>query len=100
MPPIANKPRAKATARTIAVNLRMPQRTRDLIDMAADVSGKSRTEFMLESARLHATDVLTDQRLFVLDDEAHAAFLAVLDSPPRPAAKLRKLLAQPLRPEK
>ena len=51
---------------------------RDLIDRAADVFGKTRTEFILESARTHAIDVLLDQRLFKLDDEQYAAFLHAL----------------------
>ena len=85
---------AKAKTRTTSINLRVPQQTRDLIDTAAAAVGKSRTEFMLESARQHAVDVLLDQRLFVLDAEQHNAFMRVLDSPPPPNAKLKKLLAR------
>ncbi len=46
--------------RTTIINLRVPRVTRELIDTAAEVVGKSRTEFMLESARQHAIDVLLD----------------------------------------
>ena len=86
-------PPSDAESRTTTINLRVAQATRQLIDNAAAIEGKTRTEFMLESARLHAIDVLLDQRLFVLNDEQHEAFSAALDNPPLPNAALRKLLA-------
>ncbi|WP_239025286.1 DUF1778 domain-containing protein [Rhodoligotrophos defluvii] len=74
------------------INLRISRRTRDLIDEAAAVIGKSRTEFVVESARQHAIDVLLDQRFFELDSEQYAEFLRILDNPPLPNQKLRELL--------
>jgi uncharacterized protein (DUF1778 family) len=79
--------------RTATINLRVPKATRELIDTAAAAVGKSRTEFMLESARQHAIDVLLDQRLFGLSAEQHEAFMQVLDHPPPPNAALKKLLS-------
>jgi uncharacterized protein (DUF1778 family) len=76
------------------INLRVSQPTRQLIDAAAAVVGKSRTEFMLESARQHAIDVMLDQRLFVLEPGQHDAFMHVLDNPPPPNARLKKLLSR------
>ncbi len=76
-----------------AVTLRLPAGTRDLIDSAAATLGKSRTEFMLESARLHALDVLLDQRVFTLDAEAGESFARALENPPAPVAALRALMA-------
>lgn len=38
---------------------------------------------------------LLDRRYFVLDPERWAAFQAVLDAPPRPNPRLRKLLQTP-----
>jgi uncharacterized protein (DUF1778 family) len=95
MPPKVSStmhPTGKET-RTTTINLRVPKPTRELIDTAAAAVGKSRTEFMLESARQHAIDVLLDQRLFVLSAEQHKAFLQVLDHPPPPNATLRKLMS-------
>jgi uncharacterized protein (DUF1778 family) len=82
-----------AAARTTTINLRVSQITRQLIDSAAAVVGKSRTEFMLESARQQAIDVLLDQRLFVLGASQHDAFIKALDDPPLPNAELKKLLS-------
>ena len=75
-----------------SINLRIEARTRQLIDEAAAVLGKTRTEFMVESARREAIDVLLDQRLFELDPKRYDAFLQALDNPPAPGPNLRSLL--------
>lgn len=74
------------------INLRIELHTRQLIDDAAAVLGKTRTEFMIESARALAIDVLLDQRLFVLGSERHDAFVEALDNPPPAGPKLRALM--------
>jgi uncharacterized protein (DUF1778 family) len=75
-----------------SINLRIETNTRQLIDDAAAILGKTRTEFMIDSARRQAIDVLLDQRLFVLDTDRYDAFLYALDNPPAPGPKLRSLL--------
>jgi uncharacterized protein (DUF1778 family) len=75
-----------------SINLRIEAHTRQLIDEAAAILGKTRTEFMVESARRQAVDVLLDQRLFVLDSDRYDAFMHALDNPPAPGPKLRVLL--------
>jgi uncharacterized protein (DUF1778 family) len=82
-----------ATAKT-SINLRIDPRSRQLIDEAASVVAKTRTEFMVESARLQAIDVLLDRRLLTLEADDHAAFVDALDNPPAPGPKLRALLAR------
>ena len=79
--------------KTTKINLRVSLETRELIDTAAAVVGKARTEFMLESARQHAIDVLLDRRLFPLTNEQHDALMRILNSPPPPTAALKKLLS-------
>lgn len=74
------------------INLRIETHTRQLIDDAAAILGKTRTEFMIESARRQAIDVLLDQRLFRLDSERYDAFVQALDNPAAPGPKLRSLL--------
>lgn len=78
--------------RDAAINIRSSQEQRDLIDRAAQVAGKSRSDFMIEAACHEATNVLLDQRFFFLDEEAFAQFQAMLDSPPVVNEELRKLL--------
>ena len=75
-----------------SINLRIEANTRQLIDDAAAILGKTRTEFMIEGARRQAIDVLLDQRLFVLDSDRYDAFMHALDNPPSPGPKLRSLL--------
>ena len=75
-----------------SINLRMGTHTRQLIDDAAALLGKTRTEFMIDSARALAIDVLLDQRLFRLGSERYEAFVHALDNPPAPGPKLRALL--------
>jgi uncharacterized protein (DUF1778 family) len=90
-PASARDPRTDAKG---SINLRIEARTRQLIDDAAAALGKSRTEFMVDSARNAAIDIMLDQRLFMLDSERHDAFMAALDNPPAPGPKLRALLAR------
>jgi uncharacterized protein (DUF1778 family) len=89
---VAVAERAPSAETKGSINLRIETRTRRLIDDAAAVLGKTRTEFMIESARRQAIDVLLDQRLFVLDADRYDDFMHALDNPPAPGPKLRSLL--------
>jgi uncharacterized protein (DUF1778 family) len=90
--PVAAAARAAAAGPKGSVNLRIAAATRRLIDDAAAILGKTRTEFMVESARRQAVDVLIDQRLLTLDADRYDAFLRALDHPPAPGAKLTALM--------
>jgi uncharacterized protein (DUF1778 family) len=74
------------------INVRVSKVWRDLIDNAASVLGKTRTDFIVESARRHAIDVLLDQRFFSLEGDQYDAFLSVLDNPPPPSERLKRLM--------
>jgi uncharacterized protein (DUF1778 family) len=78
--------------RDVKINLRAPAQTKDLIESAARVVGKTLTDFVLDSAKRRAEEVLLDQRFFALDDAKFAAFMSVLDCAPAPSEELRKLL--------
>lgn len=81
--------------RDAVVNLRLPKRTRALIDEAAAARGQTRTQFMLDSARKEATDVLLDRNLIVLSAKDFDAFVEALDNPEPPNERLRRLLTEP-----
>jgi uncharacterized protein (DUF1778 family) len=89
------EPLAAPPAGEVVINLRAQRRQQDLIDHAAALLGKNRTDFMLEAACREAEDVLLDRRVFVLDEEAWQRFNALLDEPPGDLARLRKLLTTP-----
>ncbi|MGE4537240.1 MAG: DUF1778 domain-containing protein [Desulfovibrio sp.] len=80
--------------RTAAINIRVEPGQRDLIDQAARLSRKTRTEFILEAATRAAEDAILDQRLFQVSPEAFAAFAAALDRPAAPDAALGRLLGR------
>lgn len=67
---------------TCAVNLRIRDDVRALIDRAAKSHGKSRSEFMIDAARRAAEDALLDQTLVRVDQATYSYFLEVLDQPP------------------
>lgn len=79
-------------ARRTTINLRAQAPQRSLIDQAARVAGKSRTDFMLEAACERAQQVLLDQALFALDAARFKRFQALLDAPVAHGAALHKLL--------
>jgi uncharacterized protein (DUF1778 family) len=76
------------------INLRTPAPQRELIDRAARLQGKSRTEFMLEASREKAQQVLLDQTLFTVAPKQYKAFIALMDAPLSKNAALQRLLAK------
>ena len=74
------------------LNIRIKPELRGLIDRAAELSGKNRTGFVLDAARHAAEDALLDRTVFAVNPKAYTEFLARLDAPPRPNARLRRSL--------
>ena len=77
---------------TAVINLRADKGKRALIDRAAQVVGKNRSEFMLDAACREATAVLLDRRFFHLDEKTYKRFKAALDRPPASNPRMRRLL--------
>jgi uncharacterized protein (DUF1778 family) len=73
------------------IHIRARSVDRDLIDRAAAQLGKSRSEFVIETMRREAQEVLLDQTIFKVDAKTFKAFLAELDRAPRDNPKLRAL---------
>ncbi|MHC5936435.1 type II toxin-antitoxin system TacA family antitoxin [Nostoc sp.] len=78
--------------RNQVINIRVQEQQRDLIDNAASILGKNRSDFMLEVACREAEKVICDKTFFVLDEEKYQEFLTMLDSPPKANEEIRKLL--------
>ena len=93
MPKIASATR-KPKTRDAVMPIRVRREDRDLIDRAAEQLGKSRSEFVLETAKREAQTVLADQTVFYLDAKQWKAFMAALDAPPKDNPGLRELLAR------
>ena len=82
-----------AAAKTI--NFRAPASKQALIDHAAQVMGKSRTEFILEATCEKAREVLADQTHFVLSRQALQRFNALIQAPLTNTDALQRLLSTP-----
>lgn len=74
------------------IQIRARLADRELIDRAAAQLGKSRSEFVIETLRREAREILLDQTGFTLAAKAYKTFLAELDRPPRDNPQLRALL--------
>ena len=83
---------AQTETKVAPINIRAKPQQRSLINQAAKVLGKNRSDFMLEVACREAENVLLDQRFFHLDKKAFNAFNAALDAPVKESPALRKLL--------
>lgn len=79
--------------REAAINLRALPEQRDLIDQAARLLGKNRSDFMLEVACERAQAVLLDQTFFRLDADRFERFTELLDAPESANPALQKLMA-------
>jgi len=80
----------RETAKRDTLNIRIKPEVRGLIDRAAELVGKNRTDFVLDAARHAAEDALLDRTMFAVSPEAYAEFLTRLDAPPQPNERLRR----------
>src|SRR5574340_455507 len=93
--------RQEKPMRDAAINLRALPEQRDLIDHAASLLGKNRSDFMLEAACDKAKAVILDQVFFNLDAGKFKRFTEMLDAPASPNSGLERLMAvtAPWRPD-
>jgi uncharacterized protein (DUF1778 family) len=82
-------------AKRESLNIRIKADDRSLIDRAARVRGKNRTDFILDAARRAAEETLLDQALTLVSPAAYAEFVARLDQPAAPNERLIKTMKTP-----
>jgi uncharacterized protein (DUF1778 family) len=87
--------RTVRAAKRETLNVRVKAEDRNLIDRAARLLGKSRTDFLLEAGRRAAEDALLDRTLFMVSSKAYLEFVARLDAPPTPNERLRRTMTTP-----
>jgi len=80
--------------RTEKLDLRLTRQAKRTLQAAAEVSHRSVSEFVLESALARADGALADRTTFSLNHAQWQAFLAALDAPPRPLPRLERLLKE------
>lgn len=63
-----------------------------IIDRAASLRGRSRTEFMRDAAVRTAEEVIMENTVIRMSPEGFAAFVDMLDRPARPVPEMVELL--------
>ncbi|MGN6517304.1 MAG: DUF1778 domain-containing protein [Rhizomicrobium sp.] len=76
------------------IQIRASAETKAMLNRAAALRGQKLSEFMLDSARRQAEDSILDQRVFFLNEKAHAAFVKMLDEPAKPNKALKALMSR------
>jgi len=83
------------TIKRETLNIRIKPEERNLIDLAARMRGKNRTDFILEAVRSAAEEALFEQAIIMASPDNYAKFLARLDQQPSPNARLRETMQTP-----
>jgi uncharacterized protein (DUF1778 family) len=74
------------------INLRASRQQKVLIDRAAGALGRTRSDFMLDTACREADSAPLDRCYLALSKEAFQRFTSILDRPPKDNPRLRRLL--------
>jgi uncharacterized protein (DUF1778 family) len=74
------------------LSMRLPEQDLAIIDRAADLRGRSRTDFVREAAVRAAEEVLLEQSVVRLDPADFEAFKAALDAPAKAVPEMVELL--------
>lgn len=80
--------------RSARLGLRATPRQEAVLRRAAEISNKSMTEFILDSAYQAAEQTLLDQRLFLVTGKQSRALMALLDRPARDNQGLKDLFSR------
>jgi len=83
---LGDLPDDKSEARLSA---RVPVRVKEMIKLAAELSGATETQFMAQAAYHAAQQVIEQERIVRLSKTDTKTFLNMLDNPPTPTHKLK-----------
>jgi len=84
-----------SATRTARLGLRTTPQQEAVLRRAAEVSHKSMTDFILDSAFQAAQQTLLDQRLFVMSGQQAHALLELFDRPEQENPGLKDLFSRP-----
>jgi uncharacterized protein (DUF1778 family) len=77
------------------LSMRLPEADIAIIDRAATLRGRSRTDFVRDAAVRAAEDVLMDTLPIRMSPAGFRAFMAALSGPPRAVPEMVELLRRP-----
>ncbi len=84
-----------AERREHPISMRLPEADIAMIDRAAGLRNRSRTDFVREAAVRAAEDVLMENRLIRMSAEGFAEFLTVLSVPAAPVPEMVDIAKRP-----
>lgn len=82
-----------ARAKTSRLGFRASEPQAKIIRMASDISHKSLTDFIMDSAYQAAEKVILDQRLFMISEDVFNKFSEILDRPEKENEGLKDLFS-------
>lgn len=77
-------------SRTARLETRLPPEIHDLLKRAAEIQGRSVSDFVVTAAQDAARKVISDVELIQLTREGQERFAELIAAPPAPNAALRK----------
>lgn len=77
-------------ARNARLEARVSSEQKNLFQRAAALSGRTLSEFVIDSTQRAATRIVQEHELIRLSREEQLAFVSALLNPPEPGARLRK----------
>ena len=86
---------SSAKRRDDRLEVRLTPKAKSLLKRAASTQQMTVSAFVLESGLTAAAEALADRQEFRLGAKHYDAFVAALDAPPKPKARLDKLLKLP-----
>ena len=85
----------KAERKEHPISMRLPEADIAMIDRAAGLRGRTRTDFVRDAAVRAAEDVLMENRLIRMSPDGFAAFLNALSEPAAPVPEIDELVNRP-----
>ncbi|PKR90009.1 hypothetical protein CXZ10_01035 [Pleomorphomonas diazotrophica] len=85
----------KAERKDHPLSMRLPEADLAIIDRAARLRGRSRTDFVREAAMQAAEDVLLQTLPIRMSPEGFQSFVDVLSEPARPVSEMVEVLKRP-----
>ena len=86
---------ANAERKEYPISMRLPEADVAMIDRAATLRGRSRTDFVRDAAVRAAEEVVMEQSLIRMSPEGFAGFMEVLSAPAAPVAEMGELSRRP-----
>ena len=90
MRPVPVKNRNQSEPKAYRFDARLNEDQKLLIQRAADIEGRSMTDFVLHSAEAAAERTIKERAVLILSASESAAFVDAILKPARPGAVLRK----------